>query len=272
MNYEDEDYVRLYTRETTTWRLLRWESQAVLLFMLKGKFDRSGVFESDGHTLSHAVTAVTGLPLTVTEPGLAQLLELRVWVETPTGLVWPKYLDAQNCKRGDAARQRESRGKRRAEALSRKRKKRDNGSRAVTRSHNMSLSPSLAKPSLAAAADAQARAAAAPDPSPEPDAPKRGGKVPCPRDLDQRIPADTYTAWSIDLGLPEEVSRTVVRRFASKYAATPDEVRAIGQWVRGATTAVSIDGRKVKRELADEARQENRQVDEDTAMAEMFQS
>lgn len=268
MNYEDEDYVRLYTRETTTWRLLRWESQAVLLFMLKGKFDRSGVFESGGHKLSHAVTAVTGLPLTVTGPGLAQLLELGVWVETPTGLVWPKYLDAQNCKRGDAARQRESRGKRRAEAMSRKPKKRDSKSRAVTGGHDMSLSPSLAKPSLAAAEGAQARAAA--DNSPQV-AQAPAAKVPCPRDLDQRIPADTYTAWTIDLGLTEAVSRTVVRRFAGKYAATPDEVRTIGQWIRGATTAVSVDGRKVKRQLADEANQGHGQVDEDAAMAEMFQ-
>ena len=59
MNFEDEDYVRLYTRDTVTWELLGWEGHCVLTLMLRGKFDRAGVFVTGSHDLSRAVTAAT---------------------------------------------------------------------------------------------------------------------------------------------------------------------------------------------------------------------
>jgi hypothetical protein len=67
VNWGDEEYVRLYVRDTVTWKLLGWEGRTVLLHMLRGKFDRSGVFVTGGHTLSRAVTAATDLPPDVAE-------------------------------------------------------------------------------------------------------------------------------------------------------------------------------------------------------------
>lgn len=152
MNYENEEYVRLYIRDTTTWKLLRFEGQTVLLHMLRGKFDKAGVFDADGHELSQAVTAVTGIPVEIVEAGLERLFALNVWVRAKRGIVWPKYEDAQTCKRGDAERQRKSRAKRRAEALETERDEHHGASRAVTTQdanvtdrhdgHELSLSPS----------------------------------------------------------------------------------------------------------------------------------
>ena len=117
MNFEDESYVRLYTRDTATWNLLGWEGQTVLLHMLRDKFDRAGVFDLGCHEPSRAVTAVTRLPEFVTSIGVAAVLREGVWVVRDGKLVWPKYVEAQRCKRSDRARQAESRRNRRDSAL-----------------------------------------------------------------------------------------------------------------------------------------------------------
>jgi hypothetical protein len=151
MNYEDEDYVRFYTRETVSWMALGWEGQTVLSLMLHGKFDRSGVFDCDGHTPSHAVTLVTRLPEDVAERGLKRLFESKTWVHRDGKIVWPKFVTAQNCRRSDKARQRESREKRRSDALGQDVTGRDTPSQPVTSGHTPSqpVTPSLAEQSRA---------------------------------------------------------------------------------------------------------------------------
>lgn len=108
MNYSEEHYERLYTRDTATWRLLGWEGQTVMLHMLRGRFDPWGFFEF-GHDLSRAVTAVTGLPAPIVEKGLEALFLEKVWVLSGGKLFWPKYRFAQTCGRSDALRKRTSR-------------------------------------------------------------------------------------------------------------------------------------------------------------------
>lgn len=151
MNYEDEDYVRYFTRDTVSWMALGWEGQAVLALMLHGKFDRSGVFDCDGHTPSHAVTLVTRMPEAVVEAGLGRLFKSKTWVHRDGKIVWPKFVEAQNCRRSDKARQRESRENRRREALGHEVTDRDQPSQPVTRGHTESqpVTPSLAEQSRA---------------------------------------------------------------------------------------------------------------------------
>jgi hypothetical protein len=117
VNYEDEPYVRLYTTDTATWELLGWEGQTVLMHMLRGKFDRAGIFSCGRHEPSRAVTAVTRLPAELVEAGLAALLREEVWVVNNGQLVWPNYHHAQTCPRSDRLRQAESRKNRAKEAL-----------------------------------------------------------------------------------------------------------------------------------------------------------
>jgi hypothetical protein len=151
MNYEDEDYVRYYTRDTVSWMALGWEGQTVLALMLHGKFDRSGVFDCDGHTPSHAVTLVTRIPEEVVAVGLKRLLDSKTWVHREGKLVWPKFVAAQNCRRSDKARQRESREKRRSDAMGEGVTPGDVPSQPVTSGHTPSqpVTPSLAEQSRA---------------------------------------------------------------------------------------------------------------------------
>jgi hypothetical protein len=155
VNYEDEDYVRFYTRDTVSWIGLGWEGQTVLSLMLHGKFDRAGVFDCDGHDPSHAVTLVTRIPEEVVKIGLERLVASGAWVLRDGKIVWPKFVHAQNCRRSDKARQRESREKRRSDALG---DTRDQPSQPVTKppesvtpgdERSQPVTPSLAEQSRA---------------------------------------------------------------------------------------------------------------------------
>lgn len=150
--YEDESYVRLYTNDTASWSLLGWEGQTVLMHMLRGKFDRAGVFDCGRHEMSRAVTAVTRLPADLVERGLKSILEEGTWVVNGTLIVWPNYVEAQTCSRSDRARQAESRKNRRDSAVIPVTEQND-VSQNVTTCHDMSqvsrnVTLSLALPSL----------------------------------------------------------------------------------------------------------------------------
>jgi hypothetical protein len=107
MNFADEPYVRLYTRKTLTHKLLGWEGRAVLRAMID-EFDPAGIFEIRGDA-AHCISAVTDIPLEVVQVGLARLLETETWIVTGRAITWPTYEEAQNCRRSDRLRQRESR-------------------------------------------------------------------------------------------------------------------------------------------------------------------
>jgi hypothetical protein len=107
MDYSDEPYVRKYTRKTATNRMLGWEGRAVLDEML-GEFDPAGVFDFRGD-LVRAISAVTEIPEDVVRVGLERLIETETWIVRSRQVVWPTYEEAQNCKRSERLRQRESR-------------------------------------------------------------------------------------------------------------------------------------------------------------------
>jgi hypothetical protein len=123
----------------------------VLALMLHGNFDRSGVFDCDGHQPSHAVTLVTGLPPEVVEVGLKRLLDAKTWVLMEGRLVWPKFIEAQTCRRTDRARQEESRRNRRDSAMGGSGDEGHTESPPVTDGHTPSqpVTPNQAEPSRA---------------------------------------------------------------------------------------------------------------------------
>jgi hypothetical protein len=73
VNFEDERYVRLYTRDTVTWKLLKWQGKCLLPLLLR-KVDRAGCADLDGAGIE-GVAALAEIPLEVVEPGFQQLLE-----------------------------------------------------------------------------------------------------------------------------------------------------------------------------------------------------
>jgi len=115
MDWSNETYVRLYVRDTTTWLKLKWEGQCLLMQLLR-KVDRSG--RQDGIVDPvEDLSLVTGLPEDVVDRGLQKLLKHEVVEINEEILVFPNYVEAQTATKSDKQRQKESREKRRLEAL-----------------------------------------------------------------------------------------------------------------------------------------------------------
>lgn len=96
MNWEDESYVRLYKRDTITWKLIGWEGRCVLPLLLR-KVDRAGCAELEGAGVE-GIAALIDVPLHVVEPGVAAL-RLRGVIELRGDtLVFPKFMAAQGAR------------------------------------------------------------------------------------------------------------------------------------------------------------------------------
>lgn len=150
MNWEDERYVRLYTRDTGDWCALSWDAQALLMQLLR-KADRAGVIQLGKRGRA-------ALPLLLCHANEAERIDAALSELTEDGcvelhggnLVIPNFTKAQESKQSDKQRQAESRAKRLAQA-------RDsvvpttNASQPVTDGHTESriVTPNCAVPSRA---------------------------------------------------------------------------------------------------------------------------
>lgn len=223
MNHEDEPYVRFYTRDTVSWCALPWEAQTVLALMLHGKFDRSGVFDCDGHTPSHAVTLVTRLPAAVVEVGLARLLETGTWVLRDGLVVWPKYVHAQTCRRNDRLRQKESRDNRRLDALGEPSPRVTSRHTGHPASHSVTLSRADTELSRAEISDSGSAPSA---PPPKPKAKARWRKFPA--DFE---PTDAHRALAAELGVDLAEQLALLRDHEFKDPKS-DAAAVLRTWLR----------------------------------------
>lgn len=116
MDWSNERYVRIYTRDTITWKRLGWEGQTVLLHTIR-RIDRSGVLDLNGVSAAEAIELVTDLPAAVIEVGLKRCLDPEIAVFEVDGdrLLMPNFLDAQEAVASNAERQRRWRAKKRNE-------------------------------------------------------------------------------------------------------------------------------------------------------------
>lgn len=143
MDWANEKYVRLFVRDTVTWKMLPWKSKLLLPAILR-KLDRSGVIDLDGHGLA-AVAAVTEVPIEFVEEAMPALLaphgpkRTGVFNMDEHRLTMPNYIPAQETRQSDAQRKRDSREKRASGG--------DCEGRSVTSSHQASpgvtLTPDL---------------------------------------------------------------------------------------------------------------------------------
>ena len=109
MRFEDERYVRLYTRDTMTWLTWSWQARALFGPLLR-KLDRAGLLEMGDHG-EEGLAVMVGLPVEVVVPGLADLLKAKTVSLSGTTLIMQRYLEAQECSQSDALRKRESRSR-----------------------------------------------------------------------------------------------------------------------------------------------------------------
>lgn len=130
MDWSNEAYVRLYVRNTTTWRRLGFEGQTMLMHMLR-VVDRAGVLDIEDMSPGEAAVLHTGAPAEFAALGMSKLLELKALVHDGSRLVFPNFIPAQETPKSDRQRQKESREKR---AVT----KRDDQSQNVTDCHDRS--------------------------------------------------------------------------------------------------------------------------------------
>lgn len=128
MDWTNEHYIRVYTRDTTTWKLLGWDGQSVMMQVFR-KLDAAGVLEIDTLEPWEAVVIHCGAPEAVARNGMQRCLERGVFVHNGQYLFAPKFQEAQHSSKSDRQRQKESRETRAAEV---KRKGVTNTSQVVT--------------------------------------------------------------------------------------------------------------------------------------------
>lgn len=112
MNFEDERYIRVYTRKTVTAKLIGWEGRTVL-WHLMSEVDRAGVFDLGGEEPAEAIAAVADILIDVARVGMQRLLSRGVVERHGDALLIPRFIEAQEAKQSDKQRQRESRERRR---------------------------------------------------------------------------------------------------------------------------------------------------------------
>jgi hypothetical protein len=128
MDFANERYVRLYTRDTMGWKKLRWEGRLVWMELYR-KADRSGIVSLGGDEPWEAAVILCDIPEEVAKVGMERCLDREWIVRDGDRLVFPEYIEANETPQSDAQRQRESRAKRAAVT------KRDGQSQNVTDCH-----------------------------------------------------------------------------------------------------------------------------------------
>lgn len=107
MRFEDERYVRLYTRDTTTWLMLSWQARFVLMSLLR-KVDRAGILDV-GEDGVDGLATVIGVPRDIVDAGLPHLIRRGAIEERNGTYIMPRFLEAQECTKSDSQRKREQR-------------------------------------------------------------------------------------------------------------------------------------------------------------------
>lgn len=113
MNFEDEHYIRIYTRDTKTWLRWGWEGQTVFVLTMR-RLDKAGIVDVDDPV--EDVALLTGLPVDVVRIGFARVLASKTFEVRAGKLIAPRYIEGQTAAKSDTQRQRESRERRRASA------------------------------------------------------------------------------------------------------------------------------------------------------------
>jgi hypothetical protein len=111
VDWSNEQYVRLYIRDTKTWLKLRWEGQSLFMMLLR-KVDRAGVLDDIDDPVGD-LALITGLPEEHVEVGFERLKKLGSIEMKGKALVIPNFIEANETPKSDRLRQLEYRQRRR---------------------------------------------------------------------------------------------------------------------------------------------------------------
>jgi hypothetical protein len=130
VDWSNERYVRLYTRDTGDWVALSWEARSLFVLLLR-KVDRAGVLQCRKGAAQLA--GVVTMPREVVERALVELIDDGCVRPCEDGFLLPNFLEAQEAPMSNAQRARESRASRRDRAAGRPVTKRDDKHSATKR-------------------------------------------------------------------------------------------------------------------------------------------
>jgi hypothetical protein len=117
MRWEDESYVKLYTRDTLTWRSWGWQARTVFLHLLR-KVDGAGMLVCEGFDPTDAVALMVDLPVEVVTPGLSQLAKSGTISIGPGVIIVANFVEAQEARKTDKLRKKDQRQRDRDQARS----------------------------------------------------------------------------------------------------------------------------------------------------------
>ena len=115
MNWAEEKFVKVFTRDTPTWLAWPWQARALAPLLMR-KLEGDGRLAVGRLELARAVALTVGLPVEVVETGLAAMLDDGTLEAREDGLWWPKYEEAQESRKSDALNSRDYRARQRRES------------------------------------------------------------------------------------------------------------------------------------------------------------
>jgi hypothetical protein len=115
VNWDEERFVKVFTRDTPTWLAWPWQARALAPLLMR-KLEPDGRLAVGRLEPARAVALTVGLPIEVVEVGLPAMLEDGTLELKPDGLWWPKYEEAQESRKSEALRSREYRAKQRRDS------------------------------------------------------------------------------------------------------------------------------------------------------------
>lgn len=113
VDWENENWVKLYTRESHDMLAVGWEGRALFRELIC-KVDRAGVLDCTDPVV---ISELVRMPIEIVEPALSKLIARGTVTICDQHLVVPNFLEAQEAKSNDRERKRKSRETKRAKAL-----------------------------------------------------------------------------------------------------------------------------------------------------------
>lgn len=106
MRFEDEQYVKVYKRDTATWKAMNWQGRAIISLLIR-KADGAGLMETSSLGRVEGVSALIDMPPEVVAAGLDSLVRLKVvqWLKGDI-LLLPRYVEAQEARKTESAKKR----------------------------------------------------------------------------------------------------------------------------------------------------------------------
>jgi hypothetical protein len=169
VRWEDESYVRVFTRDTPDLAAMGWEARAVMWEVFR-KMDRAGILEL-GKSGRRGLSGLISIPLDVVNRAMDVLLEDGVLSMNGTTLFCKNFMAAQECTKSDKLRQKERRVRARDDEMSQNVTPpsqnvtiRHAKTESVTRGHEPSQDVTLCSAVLSSPSGSSALSASDPDP------------------------------------------------------------------------------------------------------------